>query len=64
MADTQIETQGGMRDDLVEMLRRELLGPFGGPEEILRQRSYWTVPGRTTRPARHNGQPARRRRSI
>ena len=27
-----------MRDDLVEMLRRELLGPFDGPDEILRQR--------------------------
>ena len=38
MADTRIEIQRSMRDDLVEMLWRELLGPFDGPDEILRQR--------------------------
>lgn len=38
MVDTQVDTQRGMRDDLVEMLWRELLGPFDGPDEILRQR--------------------------
>ena len=38
MADSQLEAQREMREDLVETLGRELLGPFGGPGEVLRQR--------------------------
>ena len=38
MADTRIEMQRDMRDDLVRLLSRELLGPFDGPDETLRQR--------------------------
>ena len=38
MVDTRLETQREMRHDLVEMLGRELLGPFDGPGEALRQR--------------------------
>ena len=34
----QIEVRKSMRDDLVGILDRELLGPFDGPEETLRQR--------------------------
>ena len=38
MADRRIETQRGMRDDLVGALSRELLGPSDGPDETMRQR--------------------------
>ena len=38
MADAQLEAQREMREDLVETLGRELLGPFDGPGEVLRQR--------------------------
>ncbi|WP_428116982.1 DISARM system helicase DrmA [Candidatus Poriferisodalis sp.] len=38
MADTRIEAQRDIRDDLVDTLSRELLGPFDGPDETLRQR--------------------------
>ena len=38
MADRQIEEQRNLRNNLVEILSRELLGPFDGPDEILRQR--------------------------
>ena len=38
MVDTRLETQRQMRNDLVETLSRELLGPFDGPGEALRQR--------------------------
>lgn len=38
MAEGRIETQQGMRDDLIETLRRELLGPYGDVDEFLRQR--------------------------
>ena len=38
VAEGRIETQRKMRDDLVEILRRELLGPYEGTDEFLRQR--------------------------
>ena len=38
MPETRIGRQRGIRDDLVETLSRELLGPFDGPDETLRQR--------------------------
>ena len=38
MSDGRIETQRDLRGRLVETLSRELLGPFGGSDEILRQR--------------------------
>ena len=38
MADAQLEAQREIREDLVETLGRELLGPYGGPSEVLRQR--------------------------
>ena len=38
MAGERIEIQRGLRDDLVRTLSRELLGPFEGPDEALRQR--------------------------
>ena len=38
VTDAPIEAQREMREDLVETLGRELLGPFGGPAEVLRQR--------------------------
>ena len=38
MAGERIEVQRGLRDDLVATLSRELLGPFEGPSEALRQR--------------------------
>ena len=38
MASAQIETQRELRDDLVATLSRELLGPFEGGGEALRQR--------------------------
>ena len=38
MTDERIDTQRRMRSDLVEMLSRELLGPFDGPHETLAQR--------------------------
>lgn len=38
MTETMVDAQRDMRDDLVRMLSRELLGPFEGPEETLRQR--------------------------
>lgn len=38
MPDKLVEIQRNLRTGLVETLSRELLGPFGGPDEILRQR--------------------------
>ena len=38
MVNTRIEMQATMRDDLVDTLTRELLGPSDGPNETLRQR--------------------------
>ena len=38
VADALIETQRGVRDDLVDTLSRELLGPSDGKNEFLRQR--------------------------
>lgn len=38
MRASRIELQRSMRDDLVAILDRELLGPFDGPEETLHQR--------------------------
>ena len=38
MADARIETQRGVRDDLVDTLSRELLGPSDDINEFLRQR--------------------------
>ena len=38
MAEARIETQRGVRDDLVHTLSRELLGPSDGTDEFLRQR--------------------------
>lgn len=38
MSDQRIETQRDLRGSIVETLSRELLGPFDGPNEMLRQR--------------------------
>lgn len=38
MSDERIETQRDLRGSIVETLSRELLGPFDGPDEILRLR--------------------------
>ena len=38
MADALLESQRELRRDLVETLSRELIGPFDGPGEVLRQR--------------------------
>ena len=38
MANARVEIQRGVRDDLVDTLSRELLGPSEGPDETIRQR--------------------------